>query len=104
MEDDHVAAPTSQAQGVTRGQVNRLHPAGHRPQGAVGQLCKDRRHFEDTHAKLQDGRLVRPEPAARSHRCTFLPRPKALTNLVGVQNADNVPTAPQIKPMLRSTA
>jgi len=76
--------------------MDRLHAAGKRAKDAVGQLGEDRRHFEDTYAGLEDRRKLRPGPAARSRLCSFLSRPGALANLAGVQNADNVPTSPEI--------
>src|SRR4029077_9612959 len=95
-----VAAGAPQAQRVARGEVHRLHAPGQRPKRAVGQLRENRRHFEDAHTKLEDGRLVRLELAARSHLWSFLPRPGSVANLAGVQNADNVPTSPQIDPCI----
>ncbi len=80
--------------------MDRLHATGKRAKDAVGELGEDRRHFEDTYAWLDERRKIRPEPAARSHLSSFLPRPGALANLAGVQNVDNVPTSPEIDPRL----
>ncbi len=66
-EHDDVAAGAAEPQCVARGEVHRLHPPGQGAKRAVRELRENRRHFEDAHTKLQDGRLVRLELAARSH-------------------------------------